>query len=273
MRILAPEIFETVKANDNRALDLAWQRPLIFIEVPGTTSYDIHLHWHRRCMRDNNYVGFLDLLLNARGVNDTAWGPMDITPDQLITCHLPFMQGTSVAYGKTDCVALEAFKKRIEFGRSLFVANKSASIRYYTEPSPAGFEEVDEVVNQYLIPHGRLVFVEKKFDPLFNLVRMIRSNQGNDDSDYDITQEQIDWYIASMKKYHEMKARYRKRAAVMMVEDYNKNETVLEWPDNIKVPIKLKVDQISKGFGFRMPVYKSPRNFKEIDEYFRAAWR
>lgn len=276
MRPLIPEVFNSVSPIQNQNLDMAWKRPIVFIEAPGTSAYDLHLHWHRRCMRDPNYIGFMDLLLNARGVRDKMWGPIDISPITGVECQMPFMQGPSLGAKPFKGDALEVMLERIEFAKSFFAQHRSAAIRYYTEPVPEGFEQANKTVEELLFPHARLVFVEKKIDPVFNLIRMAIQNEkreNNQVTEYEISDDMLIWYIASLKKYYNLKNIHRKQAGVVAIEDYSKGDTFIEWQDNVKVTLAIKRDPSSRPFGFRLPGYISPANFKDIDSRFKAAWK
>jgi hypothetical protein len=227
-------------------------------------------------MRDTNYIGFMDLLLNTRGIKDKMWGPISISPIEGVDCQLPFMQGPSLGVKPFRGDALEAMLERVEFAKSLFAQRRSAIVRYYTEPVPEGFEQVNKTVEEMLFPHARLIFIEKKIDPLFNLIRMAIQNkkrENNQITEYEISDEMLVWYIASLKKYYNIKNIYKKQAGVVAMEDYSKGEAFVEWQDGVKVKLAIKRDLSSRPFGFRLPGYISPTNFKDIDKRFKEAWK
>ena len=269
MRHLIPNAFTSTRANDNASIDMKWQRPIIFVEVPGTTSYDIFLYWHRRSMRDPNYAGFHDLLLNVRGINDTGWTGELSVPDTVVKYEQPyFVEGDVSIAMKTDVVE-DAFDKRIEFANSLFTNNRSAYIRYYAEPVHASLEQKQDAIEEQFFRSARLVFIEKSFDSIFQLVRMARQPFADDD-EYEITQAQLDWYIASVKKYRVLKNKWKKKAAILGVEWYSKGKMELSWPDKVTVQLNMPVDRWCVASSFVKRPYKSPANFKQADEYIKS---
>ena len=268
MRHLISNAFTNTKPNDNLAAAMVWKRPIIFIEAPGTTSNDLFLHWHRRSMRDPNYAGFLDLLLNVRGVNDTAWNSNQTSPDTIVDYESPHLVEGDVAIKiKSDTIA-NAFNDRIEFADFLFANSRSTYIRYYTESTHPDLQEKQDQLEDYFCRQARLIFVEKNFDPIFQLARMIREPL-DDDVDYEITQDQLDWYIASVKRYRILKERWRKKAAIISVEDYSKSKTEMMWPDKVSLQLNIPTDQYSMAVSFPTRLYRAPTNFKEADAYLK----
>jgi hypothetical protein len=268
MRNLIPNAFTTTRANDNRAIDMKWQRPIIFVEVPGTTPYDLYLYWHRRSMRDPNYAGFLDLLLNPRGIQDHGWTGQLPEPSTVVTYEQPyFVEGDVSIKTQTETVE-DAFDKRIDFANTLFTNARSAYIRYYTEPVHPDLEEKQNAIEEQFLRNARIVFVEKTFDPVFQLIRMARQAIP-DDADYEITKDQIDWYVKSVKKYKALKERWKKKSAILGVEWYIKGKMELTWPDRVSVQLNVPVDQWCRSLTFPLRPYKSPTNFKEVDEYIK----
>lgn len=268
MRQLIPNIFTTARANDNPAIDMKWRRPIIFVEAPGTTSFDIFLYWHRRSMRDPNYAGFLDLPLNVRGVSDTGWTGEYGNPLDVVTYEEPYLVEGDVAVRTSTATIAAAFDQRVDFTNALLVNARSTYIRYYTEPVHPDLQEKQDSVEDYFFRSARLIFVEKRFDPIFQLARMAR-HKLEDDVEYEITQTQVDWYIASAKKYQALKEKWLKKSAVLGVEWYSKGKMELSWPDNITVQLNMPVDQWCVAYSFAKRPYKSPSNFKEVDEYLR----
>jgi hypothetical protein len=268
MRHLIPNAFTNTKPNDNIAASMVWKRPIMFIEAPGTTANDLFLHWHRRSMRDPNYAGFLDLLLNVRGVDSTAWNSNQASPDTVVKYESPHLVEGDVAIRiKSDTIA-NAFNERIEFANFLFENSRSTYIRYYTESTHPDLQEKQDQLEDYFCRQARLIFVEKNFDTIFQLARMIREPLA-DDVDYEITQDQLDWYVASVKRYNALKERWRKKSAMLSVEDYSKRKVEITWPDKVLVHLNLPHDELSMSASFPFRLYRAPTNFKEADAYLK----
>ena len=277
MRTLYPDVFTTVKPYGNPKLDMDWKRPTIVIEAPGTTPYGPFLHWHRRCMRDKNYVGFLDLLLSTRGIKDNIWGPVQVDITDTVNCQMPFMIDDCVTYKTFEGTAEEAYDKRIEFATELFKNKRSAIIRHYAETVHPAFDNKQRQVEGYFFKQARLVFIEKKIDPVFNLVRMAQLQNNLSDDEYEISKEQFDWFLASMKRYQGTKQYWIKhlpdRVSVIDIETLMKSSFDLTWTDKVKAKMEIPKDDWAKAYSFPLIKYRSPQNFKQIDEWFRAAWR
>lgn len=268
MRILTPDIFNKTRSNDNRALDIVWHRPIVFIEVPGTTPYDLYMYWHRRTMIDPNYAGFLDLLVNVRGVKDIGWTGELVHPSDPTIYEQPIIvEGNVVPTSVTSTVA-EAFDSRIDFAKSIIANSRPTYIRHYAEPVHADLQQKQDQIEHQLLSAGRIVFVEKLFDPIFQLIRMARAKLP-DDAEFEITQTQLDWYVSCVKKYRNLKRAWGKKAAHIAVEHYPRLRLPVVWSDNVHVEIDVRQDQWSQGLGFPKRSYKSPVNFKQADEYLR----
>jgi len=268
MRHLIPNAFTNTRANDNIAIDMKWQRPIIFVEAPGTTSYDIFLYWHRRSMRDPNYAGFMDLLLNVRGVNDIGWTGEYTSPTDVVTYEEPYLVEGDVSVKTRIGTIKEAFEKRVDFANTLFINARSTYIRYYTEPVHPDLQEKQNMVEDQFFRAARLVFIEKSFDPIFQLVRMSRQALP-DDAEFEITQLQLDWYVASTMRYRMLKEKWRKKSAILGVEWYQKGKMELSWPDKVTAQLNMPVDQWCRASSFPKRTYKSPTNFKEADAYLK----
>ena len=269
MKYLIPQAFVNAKPNENLAAGMTWKRPLIFIEAPGTTANDLFLHWHRRSMRDPNYAGFLDLLLNVRGVSDPGYTGKHQEPDTIVEYEEPYLiEGDVAIRMKRDTIA-NAFDTRVEFANDLVSNARSLYVRYYTEPVHPALQEKQDQIEDYFCRQARLIFVEKNFDPIFQLARMIREPL-DDDTDYEITQDQLDWYITSVKRYNNLKDRWRKKSAIISVEDYSKSKTEMMWPDKVSLQLHVPTDQYSMAVSFPTRLYRAPTNFKEADAYLKA---
>jgi hypothetical protein len=250
-----------------------WGRPLVVIEIPGTTPYGLMMHLHSRSLNNPDHGGFFDLMLNARGLKDTGFGPLEIAQTDMITCQIPTKEEGKVSLNEITGPAAHMYAQRAKAADEFMGDGKTALIRHYAEYANDPYlEKMQKAFELVFLRKARLLFVEKKIDPLFSFIRYAISSQ-RDDGPFEITKEQVDWYKRCYAIYQGHKQYWSKnnpgKMAVVDIESIMRSKAQIKWGDGVTATVDLRTDMQARPLMWNDVNYRPVANFKDVDTWFK----
>lgn len=273
MRPLHTQEFLEATPHPDEKFNMNWGRPLVVLEIPGTTPDGLFMHLHRRSLRNPDHGGFFDLMLSARGLNDTGFGPLEIEATTMVTCQVPNKDDGNLALKEVTGPAAHMYAQRAKAADMFMGDGKTSLIRHYTEyANDAYLEKMQKALELVFLRKARLLFVEKKIDPLFGLIHYAVASR-KDDQPFEITKEQVDWYKRCWSVYQGHKQYWNKnnpgKMAVLDVESMMKSRAQIKWGDGVVATIDLQGDGQANKMLWNNVNYRSVLNFKEVDAWFK----